>query len=275
VRFVSPGYFAALGIRLVEGREFTDADRRGADAVAIVSESLARRFFPNGEALNRHIFTNDAKPNPFGRVVAIAADADDEHLSPQPAMTLYRPIRQGGFGGRLFVRTTRDAHALVPAITRTIREIAPDQPIERGATLEEVRADLMTPDRVNALVFSGFAGIALLIAVVGIAGVLAFSVSARTREFGVRLAIGSAPRHVLGRVLAEGIVIATLGIAAGAAGGYGLALVADTFIQHVELPGVVTVIGAAAILIAAAVIASLTPAARASRVDVLQALRSE
>jgi ABC-type antimicrobial peptide transport system permease subunit len=134
---------------------------------------------------------------------------------------------------------------------------------------------VLSPERVNAFVFSGFAGIALLIAVVGVAGVLAFSVSARTREFGVRLAVGSAPRHVLARVLSEGLTIAAFGIAAGAAGGYALALAVTRYVQHVELPGILTIAGAAAVLIGAAVVASLTPAARASRVDVLQALRSE
>jgi putative ABC transport system permease protein len=129
---------------------------------------------------------------------------------------------------------------------------------------------VLSPERLNAFVFSGFAGIALLIAVVGVAGVLAFSVSARTREFGVRLAVGSAPRHLMGRILAEGLLIAATGIAAGAVGGYALARAAGEFVSNVELPGVLPVTAAGA-----AVVASLIPAARASRVDVVQALRSE
>jgi ABC-type antimicrobial peptide transport system permease subunit len=119
------------------------------------------------------------------------------------------------------------------------------------------------------------AGVALLIAVVGIAGVLAFSVSARTREFGVRLAVGSAPRQLLGRVLSEGVIIAAIGIGTGAIGGYALAQTATKLFKHIELPGTLTTIGAAAVLLAAAAVASLLPAARASRVDVVQALRSE
>jgi putative ABC transport system permease protein len=134
---------------------------------------------------------------------------------------------------------------------------------------------VLSPERLNAFVFSGFAGIALLIAVVGVAGVLAFSVSARTREFGVRLAVGSAPSHLLARVLSEGVLIAAIGIAAGAAGGYALASVASRFFENVRLPGVLPTAGAAAVLVVAAVLASLMPAARASRVDVLHALRSE
>jgi ABC-type antimicrobial peptide transport system permease subunit len=191
-------------------------------------------------------------------------------------MTIYAPSSMMmGYGGRLFVRTAADPHTLLPSITRTIREVAPDQSVERPATLEEVRAEVLSPERVNAFVFSGFAGIALLIAIVGVAGVLAFSVSARTREFGVRLAIGSAPRQLLGRVLSEGVAIAGIGVVIGAAGGYALARVAGRVFGDVQMPGVLPVMAAGAVLIGAAVAASVIPAARASRVDVLQALRSE
>jgi predicted permease len=275
VRFVSPAFFSVLGIRLVNGREFTDADRRDGEPVAIVSQSLAQRFFPNGEALNRHLFSTDSKPTDFGRIVAVVADVDDEHLDAQTAVTFYRPIRQAGFGGRLFVRTALDPHRLVPAITRTIREIAADQPVERAATLEEVRAEQLSPDRINALVFSGFAGIALLIAVVGIAGVLAFSVSARTREFGMRLAVGCSPRALLTHVLSEGTAIAVIGVGAGAAVGFVLARVATSVFAAVRLPGALAVVAAAVVLLAAAVVASWLPAARASRIDVMEALRSD
>src|SRR6058998_1141733 len=157
------------------------------------------------------------------------------------------PVRQINYGGRLFVHAAGDPYALVPAITRVIRNISAEQPVERAATLEDVRSEVLSPERVNAFVFSGFAGIALLIAVVGVAGVLAFSVSARTREFGIRLAVGSAPRHLLGRVLSEGVVIAAIGIAAGAAGGFVLARAAAGFFGGVQLPGAVPVLGATAV----------------------------
>ncbi|MBW8860978.1 MAG: FtsX-like permease family protein, partial [Acidobacteria bacterium] len=194
---------------------------------------------------------------------------------PGAPLMVYQPVAQIGMGGRLFVRAASDPYALVPAVTRVVRELSADQPVERAATLEDVRAEVLSPERVNAFVFSGFAGIALLIAVVGVAGVLAFSVSARTREFGIRLAVGSTPRHLLGRVLSEGAGIAAIGIAAGAAGGYALTFLAGRFFAHVQLPGALTIVVSAAVLIAAAVVASLMPAARASRVDVLQALRTE
>jgi putative ABC transport system permease protein len=173
------------------------------------------------------------------------------------------------------VRTARDPYPLVPVVTRTIRDIVPDQPVERAANLEDVRAELLSPDRVNALVFSGFAGIELLIAVVGIAGVLAFSVSARTRELGMRLAVGCSPRALLTHVLSDGAAIAGIGIGIGAAGGFLLSRLAARFFTSVQLPGPVAVAAAAAILVAAAPVASWLPAARASRIDVIEALRSE
>jgi predicted permease len=277
LRLATPGLFWVLGVRVLAGRDFNDEDRAGREAVAIVSESVAQRLFPNAHALNRHMWWTDpyfSKPVPR-RIIGIVADADDENVIGRPAMTIYMPIAQMGFGGRLIVRAAGDPYALVPAVTRTIRRISADQAVERAATLEDVRAAVLSPERVNALVFSGFAGIALLIAVVGVAGVLAFSVSARTREFGVRLAVGSAPRRVLASVLSEGVAIAAVGIASGALGGYVLWRLATGFFAMVRLPGALTVAAAAALLMTAAVVASLMPAARAARVDVLQALRSE
>ncbi len=277
-RVVSPHFFAVLGIPLIAGRDFTDADRRGSELVAIVSQSVAQRLFPNGDALNRHMWWTDPyfgrMPMPR-RIVGVVADVDDESIVRQPSMAVYQPVGQIGVGGRLFVRVAADPYALVPAVTRAVRQLSPDQPVERAATLEDVRVTVLSPERLNAFVFSGFAGIALLIAVVGVAGVLAFSVSARTREFGVRLAVGSSRRHLLGRVLSEGAAIAAIGIAAGAGAGYVLARAAATLVGHVELPGPVPLTGAAMLLIAAAVGASLMPALRAARLDVLQALRSE
>jgi putative ABC transport system permease protein len=277
-RIVAPEFFAVLGIPMIAGRDFNDEDRAGSEPVVIVSQSIAQRLFPNGDALNRKMWWTDpyfgSRKQPR-RIVGVVADADDEHVVAGPALTVYHPFRQIGVATRLFVRTAGDPYALVPSVRRVVRELAPDQPVERAATLADVRSAVLSPERLNAFVFSGFAGIALLIAVVGVAGVLAFSVSARTREFGVRLAIGSAPRHLLAQVLSEGAVIAAAGIVAGAVGGYALARTAGQFVEHVQQPGVVPVVSAAAVLAAAAIIASFIPAARAARVDVMQALRSE
>jgi predicted permease len=280
-RTVSPGFFSALGVPIIAGRDFSDADRRGADPVVIVSQSLAQRMFPNQDAVNRRLMWTDPVMQFIDvsqaprRIVGVAVDVDDENVVPGPALTVYHPFEQEIGGGRLFVHARTDPYALVPPITRIIRELSAEQPVEQAATLEDVRAEVLAPNRLNALVFGGFAVVALTIAVVGVAGVLAFSVSARTREFGIRLAIGSAPRHLLTRVLGEGAVIAGLGIVVGAAGGFALARLAGSYITDVGIPGVLPLAGASAILVGAAVLASLIPAARASRVDVIQALRSE
>jgi len=280
-RTISPGFFSALGVPLVAGRDFNEADRRDAEKVVIVSQSFAQRMFPGQDALNHRLMWTDPVMKFIDvstvprRIVGIAADVDDENVVPEPAMTVYHPLEQEFGGGRLFVHTRADPYALVPPITRIIRELSAEQPVERAATLEDVRAEVLAPDRLNALVFGGFAAVALTIAVVGVAGVLAFSVSARTREFGIRLAVGSAPRHLLTRVLGEGAVIAGAGVAAGAIGGLALARLIGAYVQGVRVPGVLPILGAAMVLVAAAVLASLMPAARASRVDVMQALRSD
>jgi hypothetical protein len=280
-RTVSPGFFASLGVPLIAGRDFNEGDRHDAEKVVIVSQSVAQRMFPSEDALNRHLMWTDpvmkfidVSTGPR-RIVGVVADMDDENVIPSPAMTVYHPLEQEIGGGRLFVHARTDPYPLVPPITRIIRELSAEQPVEQAATLDDIRAEVLAPNRLNALVFGGFAIVALLIAIVGVAGVLAFSVSARTREFGVRLAIGSEPRHLLTRVLSEGAVIAGVGVVAGVVGGIALARAISGFITDVRLPGAVPIVVAAAILIAAAILASLLPAARASRVDVVQALRAE
>jgi predicted permease len=277
LRVVGPGFFSVLGVPMLGGRDFTAEDRRGSERVVIVSESLAQRLFPVGGAINQKIWWTDpyfGKPQPR-RIIGIVADVDDENVVPGPVLTIYHPIQQMGVAGRLFVHAAGDPYALVQPVTRIVRALSANQPVERAATLEDVRAEVLAPERLNAFVVSGFAGIALLIAVVGVAGVLAFSVSARTREFGVRLAVGSTPRHLLLRVVSEGAVIVAIGILTGVAGGYAVGRVAARYVENVTLPGVLPILGAASMLAGAAIVASLMPAARASRVDVLQALRSE
>ena len=280
-RTVSPGFFSALGVRILAGRDFNDNDRRDGERVVIVSQSLAQRMFENMDAVNRRLMWTDPVTKFIGvstaprRIVGVVPDVDDENVVPKPTMTVYQPIEQETNGGRLFVHAKRDPYALVPSITKVIRSLASDQPVERAATLEDVRAEVLSPNRINALVFSGFAGVALAIAVVGVAGVLAFSVSARTREFGIRLAVGSTPSALLAGILREGALIGVSGIVTGAVVGMALARVVSSYITEIEIPGVVPIVGAAAVLVAAAILASLIPAARASRVDVMSALRGD
>jgi ABC-type antimicrobial peptide transport system permease subunit len=150
-----------------------------------------------------------------------------------------------------------------------------NQPVERASTLNDVRAEIMAPDRLNAIVFGGFASLALLISIVGVAGVLAFSVSGRIHEFGIRLALGASPRNILSGVLSEGFVIALIGVATGAAVGFVLARLIAKYTVQLQIPGATPLIAAAAAILAAALIASAIPAVRAASVDAARALRSE
>jgi putative ABC transport system permease protein len=281
-RVISPGFFAALGVPILAGRDFNDADRRGSERVVIVSQTLARRMFPNQDAVNRHMKWTDPVikfvdiSEAPRRIVGVAADIDDEHVLPSPALTVYQPFGQEqNWGGRLFVHAHTNPYALVSPITRIIRDQSADQPVEHAATLEDIRAEVLTPDRLNTLVFSGFASVALAIAVIGVAAVLAFSVSGRTREFGIRLAIGAQPLHLVTGVIGEGALMAAAGVVAGAACGYALMQLAGSYFQEVRMPDTGPVIGSAVVLLVAAVVASVLPAVRAARVDVMQALRSD
>jgi putative ABC transport system permease protein len=283
LRTISPGFFAALGVPIIAGRDFNALDGQSEEPVAIVSETLAQRMFPNQDAVNRHVYWTDpvikfvpgisTKPH---RIIGVTADIDDEHVVPGPILTIYSPFEEGPiFGGRLFIHTSVNPYSLVTPVTRIIRDMSAEQPVERAATLEDVRAEVLTPDRLNTVVFGVFAAVALAIALVGVAGVLAFSVSARTREFGVRLAIGAQPRQLLASVIAEGAVMATAGVVAGAACGYVLVRLARSSFEDVQMPGSLPVVASVVVLLAAAVVASVLPAARAARVDVTEALRSE
>jgi predicted permease len=290
-RSISPGFFAALGVPMIAGRDFNALDNQNSNAepVVIVSQTLAQRMFPNQDAVNRHVYWTDpvlqfasgseaekARMMAPRRIIGVTADIDDGHVVPEPTVTVYSPFDEGPiFGGRLFIHTSANPYALVPSVTRVIREMSADQPVEHAATLADVRAEVLTPDRLNSLVFGVFAAVALAIAVVGVAGVLAFSVSARTREFGIRLALGSRPQNLLRGVLAEGAAMAAAGVFAGGAFGFALARVAGRYFLEVKMPGALPVFVSAFVLMTVAVVASVLPAARAARVDVMQALRSE
>jgi len=296
-RVISPGFFAALGVPIIAGRDFNalddqnndDQNNKNEEPVVIVSQTLAQRMFPNQDPVNRHVYWTDPVLQFFGgtdlekarllaphRIVGVTADIDDEHVVPEPVLSVYSPLDEDTlFGGRLFIHTGANPYTLVVPVTRVIRDMSADQPVEHAATLEDIRAEVLTPDRLNSLVFGVFAAVALAIAVVGVAGVLAFSVSARTREFGIRLALGSEPQRLLKGVIAEGTVIAAAGVLAGAAFGFVLARLAGRYFLEVKMPGAWPVFVSAFVLMAVAVIASVLPAARAARVDVMQALRSE
>jgi ABC-type antimicrobial peptide transport system permease subunit len=241
-------------------------------------------MFPNGNALNHHILWTDPvlKFSPWPppvprRIVGVVPDIDVRDFVPRPTMTIYHPMAQdaSNMGGRLLVDVGSNPYVLVQPITRIMRKLYADQPVERARTLEDIRTEVLSPERLNAVISAVFAVVSLLIAIVGVAGVLAFSVSARTREFGIRLAVGSQPRDILMRVIAEGAAMAAGGLLVGLILGFGLGKIAGAFMGDLKMPGVVPLLGSALILLLSAVTASAMPAIRAARVDVIQALRSE
>jgi len=282
-RVISPGFFAALGVPIIAGRDFNDLDVKNKEPVAIISRTLAQRMFPNQDPINRHVFwtdpvlkTNSNTSPELHRIIGVAADIDDVHVVPEPTITIYHTFEQGPlYLGRLFIHTSVNPYSLVTPVTRIIRDMSVEQPIDRAATLEDARAEVLSPYRLNSVVFGMFAVVALSIAVVGVAGVLAFSVNARLREFGIRLALGSQPRRLFNDVIAEGAVMAAAGIAAGAIFGFILTRVAHSYFVNLMMPGVWPVCASALLLLAVAVTASMLPARRAARVDVIEALRAE
>ncbi|MGA2602058.1 MAG: ABC transporter permease, partial [Bryobacteraceae bacterium] len=157
IRIVSPGFFGTLGLPIIAGRDFNDSDRHGGEPVAIVSQSVAQRMFPTSDALNHHMVWTDPvmkfagiDPKPR-RIIGVVADMDDEHVAPGAMMTVYHPFDQDGlWAGRMFVRARSNPYGLLPPITRIIHTMSPDQPVERAATLEDVRAEVLTPDKLNA-----------------------------------------------------------------------------------------------------------------------------
>ena len=280
-RSVSPGFFATFGVPIAAGRDFNARDKDGAERVVIISQSLANLLYPGQNPLNRKLQWTDGVMKFIGismeprRIIAVVPDFDDEHIIPAPAMTIYQPTEQEGWGGRLFVRAHQDPYALVPAISKTIHEMSSDQPVEKASTLGDVRAEVLTPDKLNAIVFGGFAAVALLISVIGVAGVLAFSVSSRTREFGIRMALGAQRRDILKDVLVDGLMMATMGVLAGVVLGFGLAEAATRYSTGIHQPGVLAFVASAFVILLAAVVAAAIPAARAANVNAVEALRAE
>jgi putative ABC transport system permease protein len=280
-RSVSPGFFATFGVPIAAGRDFNAGDKDGNERVVIISQSLANLLYPGQNPLNRKLWWTDGVMKFIGisteprRIIAVVPDFDDENIIPSPAMTVYQPVEQEGWNGRLFVRGHGDPYALVPAISRTIHEMSSDQPLEKASTLGDVRAEVLTPDKLNAVVFGGFAAVALLISVIGVGGVLAFSVSSRTREFGIRMALGAQRRNILTDVLIDGLVIAAIGVTFGVALGFGLSAIAGKYVTEIHPPGALAFVASAFTILAAAVTASAVPAARAANVNAVEALRAD
>jgi putative ABC transport system permease protein len=273
-RTVSPGYFRALGIPLLAGRALRDDDREGRPLVAVISASMAQRYWPGGtSAIGRQIAIDTNQPI---AVVGIVGDVHHASLEAAPQPTVYVPYRQAPWPGFTFVvRTAGDPSAVAPAARDAIWRVDKDQPISAVRTMDEQLSRSMARRRFSVILLTAFGVIAVALAAIGLYGVLAFIVAQRRREIGVRMALGATPRAVVADVLGQGLRLAGIGVVAG----IGLAIAATRLLNALlfgtSRTDVATFSGVAVLLVVIAAGASLVPALRASRVDPLIALRDE
>lgn len=274
---VGPGFFRTLGIPLLHGRDFTEHDTTDSTPVAIVSEGFARRFFPHQDPLGKRIRRSEASlNNPWMQIVGIVGNLKLLGLAADTEAAYYMPASQS-YGPRqyLAVRTSGDAARVSEALRRTIQAVDPGVTLAQFATMEESLSLSVSQPRFNTLLLVIFAAIALLLAAVGIYGLIAYSVAQRTHEIGVRMALGAARRDVLGMVLRQGIWLALGGIAAGLAGAFALTRLLRALLFGVGVTDTVTFAAAPTALMLIALLATLVPALRATRTSPVVALRGE
>ncbi len=282
LKTVDPAYFAAAGIPLVAGRAFARTDDQGAARVVILSASFAHQLFGDQDPLGRHVaLTGEIlKFTPFDdgwrTVVGVAADTRDHGLDNDVTPVMYEPFAQEFIvSGALVVRTTLDPVVLRATIVRAVRESAPNQLVERVATLREIRDESVGPRRLNAWFIVAFGSLALVIAMVGIAGVLGFSVSSRTAEIGIRMSFGADAAGVRRMVLGEGGILLAAGVALGLAGALATTRLLRGLLFGVGPTDPATLLGVALLLLSVGLAACWLPAAKAARVDPAEALRTD
>jgi putative ABC transport system permease protein len=274
-----PGYFRTLSISIREGREFTRRDSPGAPPVAVVNESLARQFFPGGRAVGRliqpSVSAGSEKPA-LREIVGVVADVKLDGLREAPRPTIYVPEAQTGFSSIwLVVKSSGDDASALAALRRIVRGIDPELPVYSVQPLSRYVADSLSPERFQTLLISLFAGLALALTGIGLFGVVSYTVSQRTREIGVRIAIGARPTEVFGMVVRSGMRLVVLGIVAGLAGSLLLGKAFESFLFGVGKADPATLAAIAAVLGVVGVLACALPARRAVAIDPLSALRYE
>jgi len=275
VNVVSPDYFRALGSPLKQGRLFTDADNESAPSVAVINETLARAYFPGESPIGQRIALRGA-PNEWREIVGIVADINQFGLEKEHKPTFYAPFRQeDAVALNLVVRTAADPAALLPALRARILAADKFTAITRVRTLEELVSASIAQPRFYALLLALFAGIALTLAVIGIYGVMAYSVSRRTHEIGIRMALGAEASRIVRMIVGQGILLIGVGVSLGLLAARGLTGVLRDLLFGVQPTDPVTFALIASGLTLAALPACWIPARRAARVDPLTALRHE
>lgn len=276
VRVSDANYFNTMGIPLLRGRNFTDFETNEARHVVIISESLARQHFPGEDPIGKRItIPMSEKPVPT-EIVGIARDVRYESLVEEPEPTAYLPHPELTYPFMtLVIKTTGDPAAIVPAVKRELRELDPDQPVSDLRTMSQVMADTVGRARFNTMLLALFAGLATLLAAVGIFGVMNYSLTMRTREIGLRMALGAQPRKVVMLMLKQGLLLTLIGAAIGLAGALALTRLMTSLLFGVEATDPATFAVIVVLLMAVSLIACYLPARRAARIDPLIALRAE
>ena len=270
-RTVSLSYFSTVGIPLREGRFFTEDDWKIPRAV--INETMARRFWPKGDALGKRINLCSLDPKPcWSTIIGVAGNVHQFGLDGEPTFDVYFA---GGWTPHVVVRTATDPVALATAVTGVIHKVNPNLPVTHVTTMDELLTDSISPRRFSAMLVGIFAMLAVVLAAVGIYGVMSYTVSQRTQEIGVRLALGAQTADVRGMILAQTIKLTVLGVAIGLAGAFAVARFLTSLLFGVGTHDPVTFFGVALLLILVAVVAAYVPARRAMRVDPIVALRYE
>ena len=272
MQVVSGEYFSTLGVPLLRGRTFSDADRLGSEQVAVISRSLAERHWSGRDPVGARISGDGGES--WWRVVGVVGDLRDRALDEEPVDAFYLAFSQFPGAGNVLIRSRVEPSVVAKGATAAVRAIDPDMPVDAVRTLLEVRLNSLAPRRLTASLLTLFALLALLIAATGIGGVLAFSVSQRTREIGVRLALGARRQQVLGLVLRQGGAMVGAGLLLGTVGAVWLARFMEGLVFGVGPRDPLTLVGVCLTLAAVGVIASLGPARRATAVDPVIALRN-
>jgi putative ABC transport system permease protein len=283
IRVASPEYFSTIGIPVKRGRAFSDEDRIGAPQVVVITESAAKRFFPNEDPIGKTITLgwgkrdrNGVRTAAGGRIVGIVGDIKDAGLNEPYSPELYMPLRQWPIGWMsVILKTTMPPESLAKAAQAAVSSIDPDLPVSNVSTLDRIVARSISQPRFYMLLLTLFAALALTLAAIGIFGVLSYAVSQRTREIGIRMALGAQERSVIGLVVRQAMVLVAAGLAAGTIAAVFVAQTMTKMLFNVEPTDPATFAAVGVVLAAVALLASYLPARRATRVDPIVALRTE